>query len=709
MATLILQSVSLAEAAWKWNTHRLPRVLAVQGLWNEQYRLPEALSEAGGANLIEALHYHGAPSSGLHYLRGEGAYDLPRKPEDLFGYDLLVLTNVAARTFSEEQVQMIGDFVSNGGGLLLLGGYWTLDKGGMRGTPLEEILPVRIDADRGRLPYDLKGLPLEPKGSHPVTALADWSAKPCVFFYNRVSARDGATVPLAAGEHPMLILGQHGKGRTAVFAGSVCGVAPEGVTPIWDWDDWPVFLANVIEWLWLPRRQMPQGTPVAAPEGAGGLSEAELEELEFAEGDEKVALIRKAVGKCNAETAAALVGELTANDELETDVQVSVMKAVRPFARPAWAKPLLGMVSRLDPGSRVEWLSLLGATRSPDILPVLLKSTDAADTDVRRAALSGLALLGMTKAVPKLRGLYSQVPEFEAEAQTDEDQVRSVLPGPEDLRIDILLALYRCGSPGTPRQVLDAYDQHLFYLGFVSAYLRSPGPKPSDKQGRLIRKDLYYRRRFLRSQLRQIEERFIEVPTGLERDFVQAATAEVRPHCLRLLYQALGTSLKPGNALMFVDLSRASDPGIARLATSTILQQGGEEAGRAVLASITDEWNQAEPGKRRGLLMLARLLAPEARKSVVKLGLDDPDPRVSRRAKALDGGMPQGTEGSLVPTTRRSPLPGRGSLPRSSSGRVGRGALQGVFLRPLDDDQKVLLRRDAHRSTASAATGWRNY
>jgi len=639
---LILQSTAIAEVTWKWNTHRLPRVLAVQGLWNEQYRLPEALSEAGGANLIESLHYHGARSSGLHYLTGEGAYDLPKKPEELFDYDLLVLTNVAARTFSEEQVRMIRGFVGNGGGLLLLGGYWTLDKGGMRGTPFEEILPIRIDADRGRLPYDLEGLPLEPKGSHPVTDLADWSVKPRVFFYNRVSARDGATVPLVSGERPMLILGQHGKGRTAVFAGSVCGVAPEGVTPIWVWDDWPVFLASVIEWLWLPRRQMPQGTPVATPTGVRGLSEEELEELEFAEGGEKVALIRKAVGNCNAETAAALLDELAANDELETDLQVAMMKAAQPFARPAWADPLLGMGGRLDPGSRVEWLSLLGATRSPGILPVLVKSTDVADTDVKRAALSGLALLGMPEAVPKLGRLYAQVPEFEAEAQADEDQVRSVLPGPEDLRIDILLALYRCGAPGTPQQVLDAYDQHLFYFGFVSAYLRSPGPKPSDKQGRLIRKDLYFRRGFLRSQLRQVEERFVEVPKGLERDFIQAANAEVRPHCLRLLYQALGTSLKPDNALAFVELSRAADPGVARLATSTILQQGGEEAGRAVPATITDEWKRAGPKKRRGLLMLARLLAPDARKSIIKLGLDDADPRVSRRAKALAGGKPSG-------------------------------------------------------------------
>ncbi|MDP7130831.1 MAG: hypothetical protein QF437_10090, partial [Planctomycetota bacterium] len=167
------------------NRHRLPRVLAVQGLWNEHYRLPEALSMAGGADLRESLHFHGGRSSGLHFLKGEGQWGFPRNGDEMSAFDLLVLTNVAARSFNDEQTGMIENYVKQGGGLLLLGGYWTLDKGAMRGTTFEKILPVKIPGDAARLPHVPQGLVLKPARQHRVNGLVDWSAKPATFFHHR--------------------------------------------------------------------------------------------------------------------------------------------------------------------------------------------------------------------------------------------------------------------------------------------------------------------------------------------------------------------------------------------------------------------------------------------------------------------------------------------------------------------------------------------
>ncbi|MDP6360719.1 MAG: glutamine amidotransferase, partial [Planctomycetota bacterium] len=389
--------------------HRLPRILAVQGLWNEHYRLPEALSMAGGADLRESLHFHGGRSSGLHFLKGEGQWGFPRNAEEMSSFDLLALTNVAARSFSEEQAGMIGNYVKQGGGLLLLGGYLTLDKGAMRGTTFEKILPVEIPGDAARLPHVPQGLVLKPARQHRVNGLVDWSASPATFFHHRLIPKADATVLVNSGEHPMLIVGQHGRGRTAVFAGTVNGEPPEGVTAFWLWRDWPQLLANTIEWLIGP------GQTARSPRENGGtsnrgLSPDELENFAFAEDEEKIALVRKAIKSCDAETADALVDELVDNDALPSELQLSILQAVRPFANAEWAEDLIGLKSRTDPPFVRGWLRLLGATGSKFVAPILLEALESKEMPVRRVALEGLAALGSKKAISSLQRSASRLP-----------------------------------------------------------------------------------------------------------------------------------------------------------------------------------------------------------------------------------------------------------------------------------------------------------
>jgi hypothetical protein len=139
----------------------------------------------------------------------------------------------------------------------------------------------------------------------------------------------------------------------------------------------------------------------------------------------------------------------------------------------------------------------------------------------------------------------------------------------------------------------------------------------------------------MRSQLTQIRDVFIRVPDGLAKDFTRAANLEARPHCLRLIYQALETSLKPGNAVQFTDLCRAADPGVARLAASTVLELTGNAAGQSIAAALAEEWKGASALRRRRILMLARALPAEERRWLAEIGLSDPDPSVKRRAQQL--------------------------------------------------------------------------
>ncbi len=53
---------------------------------------------------------------------------------------------------------------------------------------------------------------------------------------------------LSAGEAPLLVVGEAGKGRVAVLGVAPLGKAPEGSTALWTAPDWPEQLANIIRW-----------------------------------------------------------------------------------------------------------------------------------------------------------------------------------------------------------------------------------------------------------------------------------------------------------------------------------------------------------------------------------------------------------------------------------------------------------------------------
>ena len=74
--------------------------------------------------------------------------DFPRSAPRCIEYDAVVLANVEADALSRQQLQMLADFVDQrGGGLLVFGGK-SFAQQGFAGTPLEDVLPLRL-TDRG--------------------------------------------------------------------------------------------------------------------------------------------------------------------------------------------------------------------------------------------------------------------------------------------------------------------------------------------------------------------------------------------------------------------------------------------------------------------------------------------------------------------------------------------------------------------------------
>jgi uncharacterized membrane protein len=158
----------------------------------------------------------------------------PRTRDELFRYRAVVLGSVEASAFTVDQLRMLAEFVSRrGGGMLALGGRRAFVEGGYPGTPLDEVLPVRLDVPPGAAGLRELKVAVTPAGmTHPAIRLADddaasarrWDSLPPVTSVNRIGEpRPGATVLLAGtdtagrGTQPVLVYQRYGRGRSAAL------------------------------------------------------------------------------------------------------------------------------------------------------------------------------------------------------------------------------------------------------------------------------------------------------------------------------------------------------------------------------------------------------------------------------------------------------------------------------------------------------------
>jgi uncharacterized membrane protein len=183
------------------------------------------------------------------------ARDFPTTAEALGAYDCVILSDIGANTLLihpdtfarfkalPNRLLALKDYVANGGGLIMVGGYMTFQgidgKARYHGTPVEEALPVTISPsdDREETPQGVT--PKVSIADHPIVAGLDgrW---PNLLGYNRIAAKPGATIVARVGEDPLIVAAGYGKGRSVAFA-SDCGphwappefVGWDGYAPLW--------------------------------------------------------------------------------------------------------------------------------------------------------------------------------------------------------------------------------------------------------------------------------------------------------------------------------------------------------------------------------------------------------------------------------------------------------------------------------------------
>jgi len=164
---------------------------------------------------------------------GELSGGFPKSAEELFPYHAIILDDLEADFFTQQQKSLIQEFVSlRGGGLLMLGGGESFVEGDYLRTPVGEVLPIYLNSASpraGRSEFDLsltrEGL-LEPWVRVRTTQQEEQQrlrSMPKLRVVNEVgSLKPGASellsVVSSTGEsRPGLVTQRFGKGRTAAL------------------------------------------------------------------------------------------------------------------------------------------------------------------------------------------------------------------------------------------------------------------------------------------------------------------------------------------------------------------------------------------------------------------------------------------------------------------------------------------------------------
>lgn len=186
--------------------------------------------------------------------------EMPTDPGGLARYGSIVISDVGANTFllgratfnasliGPNRLTAIAEYVAAGGGLVMVGGYMSFSgigaKAGYGRSPLGPVLPVDV--------LDVDDRVERPEGVVPIVQAphaivdglpAEW---PALLGYNRVIARPDATLLATVGADPLLIVGEHGRGRTVAFTSDL---APHWAPPGFvEWSSYGRLWGNILRW-----------------------------------------------------------------------------------------------------------------------------------------------------------------------------------------------------------------------------------------------------------------------------------------------------------------------------------------------------------------------------------------------------------------------------------------------------------------------------
>lgn len=237
------------DASLKPWRHGPRKALFVAGFGYDFYRPARALRLADGKVTV-------TPAWVYHDFRTARVKKFPETAEELFDFSIVYLCNVPVKCLTLRQKNFLHEYVQRGGAMVVMAGHQAYERGGGRGSLLEETMPVRMlrTVDDGLL-YFKDGLPVTIAPNIHWLREISTRQKPMVYFLHKVAVKPGAQVLARAGDEPFLVVGTYGKGRVACVLGPPNGDPAEGQTGFWEWDDW-VYLLRDASWWTMQHREI---------------------------------------------------------------------------------------------------------------------------------------------------------------------------------------------------------------------------------------------------------------------------------------------------------------------------------------------------------------------------------------------------------------------------------------------------------------------
>ncbi|WP_255585178.1 glutamine amidotransferase [Virgibacillus saliphilus] len=215
--------------------------------------------EEGATYLLDCLRKGGVD---VDYMPAhEVQVRFPRDLSQLEKYDAIVISDIGSNTFLLQNatfydlesfpnaLSLIREFVANGGGLLMIGGYLSFSgiegKANYNNTELAEVLPVVIKDQDDRVEKPQGVRPHNTGVKHQIIENIDeW---PSFLGYNQFQEKPDAEVLVNVDDDPFLVVGQYKKGKTACFA-SDCSPhwGPQGFL---DWEHYQELWVNIMKYI----------------------------------------------------------------------------------------------------------------------------------------------------------------------------------------------------------------------------------------------------------------------------------------------------------------------------------------------------------------------------------------------------------------------------------------------------------------------------
>ena len=167
-------------------------------------------------------------------------------------YRLYVISDYPAKRFQKGQMEHIAQCVRQGSGLAMFGGWESFygRLGEYHRSPLADVLPVEMADEDDRRNHAQPCL-IKKTADHPILNGIPWQTPPGIGGFNAFRAKPDANTLLGSvrfsvrcqgddfsftpgDEAPLLVVGEHGQGRTAALA---TDVAPHWVGGFVDWGD----------------------------------------------------------------------------------------------------------------------------------------------------------------------------------------------------------------------------------------------------------------------------------------------------------------------------------------------------------------------------------------------------------------------------------------------------------------------------------------